>query len=408
MTTLTDRMTTALEQYSAWQEPLLTDLHRHPELSMLEERTREIVDEHLNESGFTVQHIGGGVVGVLENGEGPVVLLRADMDGLPVEEASGLPYASVHTQADADGQVQPTMHACGHDFHTVAGLGAARLLAEHQHDWSGTFIALFPPGEEIAAGAAAMVDDGLVDKIPAPQVCLGQHVLTSPVAGKVSVAAGPMMSSSVSMRVLVHGSGSHGSMPHLGIDPVVLASAIVTRLQTLVSREIAPGDFGVVTVGALHAGTSANIIPDRAELALNFRAYSDEILDHLVEGVQRMVRAECDAARSPQEPEFELFNHYPVTDNDEGVADRVREAFEGQFGPERVEHMDPVTASEDFSVIPDAFEAPYCYWGVGAYAEGREAAPNHSPLWAPDLQPTLRVGTEAAASAAFAQLGHQS
>ena len=402
MTALTDRMTAALKEYRAWQEPLLTDLHRHPELSMREERTRRIIAAQLAEFGYEVQQIGGGVVGVLSRGEGPTVLLRADMDGLPVQEASGLPYASVHSQQDADGTLQPTMHACGHDFHMVAALGAARLLAEHRGDWSGTFIALFQPGEETAAGAAAMVADGLIDKIPAPDACLGQHVLTSPAAGKVAVAPGPVLSSSVSMRVRVHGAGSHGSMPHLGVDPVVLAAAIVTRIQTLVAREIAPGDFGVVTVGALHAGTSANIIPDQAELALNFRAYSEEILDHLVEGVQRMVRAECEAARSPEEPEFELFNRYPVTDNDPQLAAQVREAFIAQFGPERVEHMDPVTASEDFSTIPDAFGVPYCYWGFGGYAQGREAAPNHSPLWAPDLQPSLSTGTEAAASAAFA------
>ena len=402
MTALTDRMTAALKEYRAWQEPLLTDLHRHPELSMREERTRRIIAAQLAEFGYEVQQIGGGVVGVLSRGEGPTVLLRADMDGLPVQEASGLPYASVHSQQDADGTLQPTMHACGHDFHMVAALGAARLLAEHRGDWSGTFIALFQPGEETAAGAAAMVADGLIDKIPAPDACLGQHVLTSPAAGKVAVAPGPVLSSSVSMRVRVHGAGSHGSMPHLGVDPVVLAAAIVTRIQTLVAREIAPGDFGVVTVGALHAGTSANIIPDQAELALNFRAYSEEILDHLVEGVQRMVRAECEAARSPKEPEFELFNRYPVADNDPQLAAQVREAFIAQFGPERVEHMDPVTASEDFSTIPDAFGVPYCYWGFGGYAQGREAAPNHSPLWAPDLQPSLSTGTEAAASAAFA------
>lgn len=405
MTALTDRMTAALKEYRAWQEPLLTDLHRHPELSMREERTRRIIAAQLAEFGYEVQQIGGGVVGVLSRGEGPTVLLRADMDGLPVQEASGLPYASVHSQQDADGTLQPTMHACGHDFHMVAALGAARLLAEHRGDWSGTFIALFQPGEETAAGAAAMVADGLIDKIPAPDACLGQHVLTSPAAGKVAVAPGPVLSSSVSMRVRVHGAGSHGSMPHLGVDPVVLAAAIVTRIQTLVAREIAPGDFGVVTVGALHAGTSANIIPDQAELALNFRAYSEEILDHLVEGVQRMVRAECEAARSPKEPEFELFNRYPVADNDPQLAAQVREAFIAQFGPERVEHMDPVTASEDFSTIPDAFGVPYCYWGFGGYAQGREAAPNHSPLWAPDLQPSLSTGTEAAASAAFALLG---
>ena len=184
----------------------------------------------------------------------------------------------------------------------------------------------------------------------------------------------------------------------------MLAAAIVTRLQTLVAREIAPGDFGVVTAGALHAGSSANIITDRAEMALNFRAYREDVLDHLVEGVRRMVRAECEAARSPREPEFELHNHFPVTDNDPEIAERVREAFRAQFGPDRVEEMEPITASEDFSVIPDAFGAPYCYWGLGGFVEGREPVPNHSPLFAPDQQPTLRVGTEAAASAVLALL----
>jgi hippurate hydrolase len=404
MTTLTPRMITALESYEQWQGPLYEDLHRHPELSMREERTRELIAKTLGGYGYEVQQIGGGVVGVLHNGDGPVVLLRADFDGLPVQEATGLDYASTHTQEDADGEQRPTMHACGHDMHVTAGMGAAKLLAEHPEDWSGTFISLFQPGEEIAAGAASMVEDGLVEKIPAPDACLGQHVLTAPVAGRVAVASGPMMSSSVSMTVTVHGSGSHGSMPHLGVDPVVLASAIVTRLQTLVAREIAPGDFGVVTVGSLHAGSSANIIPDRATMALNFRAYREDVLDHLVEGVQRMVRAECEAARSPKEPEFDLHNHFPVTDNDPDLTDRVREAFHAQFGEDRVEVMEPVTASEDFSVIPDAFGAPYCYWGLGGFVEGREPVPNHSPQFAPDQQPTLRVGTEAAASAVLALL----
>lgn len=404
MPLLDDAMTAALEEMASWQQDLYEDLHRHPELSMHEERTRGIIAAQLRELGCAVQEIGGGVVGVLENGGGPAVLLRADFDGLPVQEATGLPYASEHNQEDAEGQVRRTMHACGHDVHTTAGLGAARLLAEHREAWQGTYLALFQPGEEIAAGARSMVEDGLVEKIPRPEVCLGQHVLTSPVAGKVAVAPGPVLSSSVSMAVTVHGVGSHGSMPHLGIDPVVLASAIVTRLQSLVARELSPSDFGVVTVGALHAGTSANIIPDRAMMALNLRAYDEQILDRLVAGVERIVRAECVAARSPEEPEFELFHRFPVTDNDEQVAARVREAFEDQFGAERVERMVPATASEDFSGIPDAFGVPYCYWGLGGYAEGRETAPNHSPFFAPDQQPTLRTGTEAAASAALAWL----
>ncbi|MEE1650246.1 amidohydrolase [Brachybacterium sp. J144] len=405
MSTLTPAMTAALEEYASWQEPLFEDLHRHPELSMQEERTTGIVAEQLEGFGYAVQRIGGGVVGVLESGAGPTILHRADMDGLPVREDSGLPYASEHTQADADGVEQPTMHACGHDAHIVTALGAARLLAEHREDWSGTFIALFQPGEEIAAGARAMVEDGLAEKIPTPDACLGQHVMGDPVAGRIAVAPGPMFSASVSMRLTVHGAGSHGSMPHRSVDPIVLAAAIVTRLQTLVAREIAPGDFGVVTVGALHAGSGPNIIPDRAQMLLNFRAYSDEILDQLVEGVQRIARAESEAARSPREPEVELFNHYPLTDNDPELAEAVRAAVAAQLGEERVEVMEPSTGSEDFSIIPDALGVPSCYWVFGGYAEGRDPAPNHSPLWSLDLQPTLRTGTEAAAAAAVALLG---
>ena len=407
MSVLSPQMVTSLEESTSQSEELFTDFHRHPELSMLEERTRAIVAEQLTEYGYEVQEIGGGVVGVLANGEGRTVLFRADMDGLPVTEASGLDYASTATQTDADGAEQSTMHACGHDFHITAGLGAAKLLAEHRDGWSGTYVALFQPGEEKAAGARSMVADGLVDKVPTPDVCLGQHVLTTPQAGKVAVASGPVLSTAASARIVVHGAGSHGSMPHLGVDPVVLASSIVTRLQTLVSREISPSDFGVVTVGSLQAGSSANIIPDSATMLLNFRAYSEEILEQLIDGVERIVRAECEAARSPQEPEIELYDRYPLTTNDSGAAEVVRQGFLEQFGEDRVEEMSPATASEDFSIVPDAFSSPYCYWGCGAYAEGRETYPNHSPLWSPDLQPTLRTGTEAAATAVLAHLAQE-
>ncbi|MGP4976360.1 amidohydrolase [Brachybacterium tyrofermentans] len=407
MSVLSPQMVASLEENTSRSEELFLDFHRRPELSMLEERTRTIVAEQLAEYGYEVQEIGGGVVGVLSNGDGRTVLFRADMDGLPVQEASGLDYASTATQTDADGAEQPTMHACGHDFHITAGLGAAKLLAEHRDGWSGTYVALFQPGEEKAAGARSMVADGLVDKVPTPDVCLGQHVLTTPEAGKVAVASGPVLSTASSAKIVVHGAGSHGSMPHLGVDPVVLASAIVTRLQTLVSREISPSDFGVVTVGSLQAGSSANIIPDSATMLLNFRAYSEEILDQLIDGVERIVRAECEAARSPKEPEIELYDRYPLTENDPDAAEVVRQGFLAQFGEARVEEMSPATASEDFSIVPDAFSSPYCYWGCGAYAEGRETYPNHSPLWSPDLQPTLRTGTEAAVTAVLAHLARE-
>lgn len=399
MPLLTPAMVETLDRIQDWQEPLLKDLHQHPELSMTEERTAGIIAERLTELGYQVHRIGGGVVGVLENGAGRVVLHRADIDALPIREDSGLDYASTATGVDLAGQEQPVMHACGHDFHVATGLGAAAVLAEHREDWTGTAVMLFQPGEEFGDGARTMVADGLVERVPRPEVCLSQHVLTSPVAGKVAVAEGPVLSTSLSLTVQVFGSGSHGSMPHLGVDPVVLAAKIIVSIQTLVSRETAPGEFAVVTVGSMHAGNSANVIPDSAELKLNFRAYSDEVLERLVEGVERIVRAECEAARSPKEPRFERMALYPVTDNDAAATDAVRKALTSHFGGDRVEQMEPATASEDFSIIPDAFGVPYCYWGFGGYAEGSEVFPNHSPQWAPDLQPTLRTGTEAAAAA---------
>lgn len=399
MPLLTPAMIETLDRIQDWQEPLLKDLHQHPELSMTEERTAGIIAERLTELGYQVHRIGGGVVGVLENGAGRVVLHRADIDALPIREDSGLDYASTATGVDLAGQEQPVMHACGHDFHVATGLGAAAVLAEHREDWTGTAVMLFQPGEEFGDGARSMVADGLVERVPRPEVCLSQHVLTSPAAGKVAVAEGPVLSTSLSLTVQVFGSGSHGSMPHLGVDPVVLAAKIIVSIQTLVSRETAPGEFAVVTVGSMHAGNSANVIPDSAELKLNFRAYSDEVLERLVEGVERIVRAECEAARSPKEPRFERMALYPVTDNDAAATDAVRKALTSHFGGDRVEQMEPATASEDFSIIPDAFGVPYCYWGFGGYAEGSEVFPNHSPQWAPDLQPTLRTGTEAAAAA---------
>lgn len=399
MSLLTPAMNETLDRIQEWQEPLLKDLHQNPELSMMEERTRGIVTERLTDLGYEVHQIGGGVVGVLANGEGRVVLHRADMDALPIREDSGLDYASTATGTDLAGEQQPVMHACGHDFHVATGLGAAAVLAENREDWSGTAVMLFQPGEEFGDGARTMVEAGLVGQVPAPEVCLSQHVLTEPAAGKVAVAEGPVLSTSQSMTVQVFGSGSHGSMPHLGVDPVVLAAKIIVSIQTLVSREIAPGEFGVVTVGSMHAGSSANVIPDSATLKLNFRAYSEEVLQLLVEGMERIVRAECEAAQSPREPHFETIAEYPVTDNDPAATAAVRSALVDHFGEDRVEEMDPATASEDFSIIPDAFGVPYCYWGFGGYAEGSEVLPNHSPKWAPDLQPTLRTGTEAAAAA---------
>lgn len=396
-----------LRSVRAWQEDLYRELHEHPELSMHETATTAEISRRLCEFGYEVQQVGGGVVGVLRNGDGPTVLFRADIDALPVQEATGLPYASTATARDDAGETVPLMHACGHDMHITAALGAACLLAAHQDAWSGTYLALFQPGEEIAAGARAMVADGLVDKVPKPDVALAQHVLTAPWAGQVGIAPGPVLSTGACLRVTIYGVGSHGSMPHLGVDPVVLAAGIVTRLQTIVSREIAPSEFGVVTVGSLQAGTKANIIPDKAVLLLNIRAYDMGVREKLLDGIRRIIAAECEAARSPRPADIEMYDVYPLTDNDEAVTERVRQALIETLGAERVAHLDPVPASEDFSIIPDAFGIPYCYWGFGGFTEGSQVFPNHNPAFAPVLQPSLDTGTSAAVAAVLAYLGKE-
>jgi amidohydrolase len=393
--TATDQVLAGLEASTPWQEELYTHLHRHPELSMQEVETAAEITRRLTASGYDVQQIGGGVVGVLENGDGPTVLFRADIDALPVAEATGLPYTS---------EVPGVMHACGHDLHITAGVGAAALLAEARDAWSGTYVALFQPGEETAQGARSMVADGLVDRIPRPDVALGQHVLATPAAGEVATGAGPMLSTAASVQVTVYGKGSHGSMPHLGVDPVLLASSIVVRLQGIVAREIAPSEFAVVTVGSIQAGSSANIIPDRAVLKLNIRAYDLEVRDRLLASIERIVVAECEASGSPRPPELEVSDRYPLTDNDAEVTAAVTDAFVAHFGPDRVKRLDPITASEDFSVIPDAFGTPYCYWGFGGFVAGEPTYPNHNPAFGPVMQPTLRTGTEAAVTAILAYL----
>ncbi|SDC92053.1 hippurate hydrolase [Geodermatophilus telluris] len=397
-------------------EELYRDLHRHPELSHQERRTAGQVAERLRRSGFGVHEgIGGtGVVGVLENGEGPTVLVRADMDALPVREATGLPYASTATAIDADGDEVPVMHACGHDVHVTCLLGAARLLAEGRDSWRGTVVALFQPAEETGDGARGMLDGGLADVVPVPDVALGQHVLPLP-AGEVRTRPGPTMSAADSVRVTVHGRGSHGSMPQAAVDPVVVAAAVVLRLQTVVARELAPGEPAVLTVGSVRAGTKSNIIPDTATLLLNTRTYSDATRTAVLDAVRRIVTAECQASGCPREPEFELYDRFPVTDNDPAVTNRVADAFAAHFG-DRAGQLPRLSASEDFGDIPTGLGAPYTYWGFGgidpdtwraaeeAGRVERDVPVNHHAAFAPVLQPTLDTGTQALVAAALAWL----
>src|SRR4051795_10599881 len=317
-----------LETTRPWQEELYRDLHQHPELSHQEQRTAGLVADRLRGAGFDVhERVGGtGVVGVLSHGDGPAVLLRADMDALPVREATGLPYASEVTATDAAGTEVPVMHACGHDVHVACLAGAAHLLAAGREHWHGTLIALFQPAEEVGDGAHRMVEGGLANLIPTPDVALAQHVMPAR-AGRVGTHAGAALSAADSMRITVHGRGAHGSMPQAAVDPVVLAAMIVVRLQTVVSREVAPGETAVLTVGSVQAGTKSNVIPDSATLQLHVRTFSDASRGTILDAIRRMVTAECQASGCPKDPEFELFDRFPLTDNDEAVTERVATAF---------------------------------------------------------------------------------
>jgi amidohydrolase len=405
------------DEIAEWQQQLYRTLHQHPELAHQEVKTAATVADTLRGAGYEVHDKIGttGVVGILRNGDGPTVLMRADMDGLPMKEESALPYASTDHQTDSTGQVVPVAHACGHDVHITSLLGAARLLAAKRAAWNGTFVALFQPGEERGTGASQMVRGGLAELVPTPDVALAQHVLAYP-SGTVGTHAGPFLSTAASMRVTLHGRGSHGSMPQLSVDPVVLAAMIVVRLQGIVAREVAPDDFAVLTVGRIAAGTKSNIIPDDAVIELNLRAYDETIRTLLIDAVTRVVKGECAASGSPKEPEFELYDEYPLTTNDSEVTATVAAAFEEHFG-DLAFTAPRLSASEDFSTIPDAFGVPYTYWALGgidpaiwheAEAAGRIASDipaNHSPKFAPVIEPTLKTGVAAIVVAVLAWLG---
>jgi amidohydrolase len=411
-----DSVLGGLDETRSWQEEFYRHLHQHPELSHQEHDTAVEVAERLRSFGYEVREgVGGtGVVGILENGEGPTVLLRADMDALPVKEQTGLPYASTTVARDGDGNEVPVMHACGHDIHVTCLLGASALLAAARDGWHGRLVALFQPAEELGDGARRMVDDGLVDLIGHVDVAFAQHVLPFP-SGEVGTRPGSTLSAADSMRITVYGRGAHGSMPQASVDPVVISAMIVVRLQTVISRETAPTDPAVLTVGSIQAGAKSNVISDQAVLQLNVRSYNDETREAILDAIKRIVTAECEASRSPKDPEFELFDRFPPTQNDSATTTRVRTAFDAFFGDHS--HDLPLqTASEDFSDIPNALSVPYTYWGIGGidpdtYERAAQAGRvsqdipvNHSPAFAPVLQPTLDTGTQALVVASLAWL----
>jgi hippurate hydrolase len=398
-------------------EAVYKDIHSHPELSMQEHRTAGIAAKHLTDSGFEVTTGVGetGVVGVLRNGDGPTVMLRADMDALPIREATGLAYASQITATDPDGKDVPVAHSCGHDMHVTWLMGAASLFVRARSNWRGTLITLFQPGEETAEGARAMIEDGLLKRFPKPDVVLGQHVMVGP-AGTVAGSSGPITSAADSLQIRLFGRGAHGSMPQASIDPVVMAAATVMRLQTIVSRETAAADAAVVTVGVLQAGTKENVIPDEAIIKLNVRTFDENVRKHVLDAITRIAKAEAEASGALKPPEITPLDRYPLNVNDKQASERVREAFCGHFGVDRVRHTGPAPASEDFGCFATAWEVPSVYWFVGgtdpqlyahAKAEGRinELPVNHNPAFAPVIHPTLETGLEALVAAASEWLG---
>jgi amidohydrolase len=405
---------------------LYRDLHRHPELSMQEHRTAGIVAQHLHDAGYEVSEGVGhtGVVGVLRNGVGPIVMLRGDMDALPVKELTGLDYASQAIGTTPDGSNVPVMHACGHDFHTVSLIATAEILAKKHDAWRGTVFICAQPAEETGQGAEAMLRDGLFTRFPRPDVCLAQHVLPL-AAGMVGHNSGVIMSASINVDIRLFGKGGHGSMPQVTVDPVVMASSLIMKLQTIRSRELAGDVPAVVTVGFVNAGLKHNVISDEAHIGLNIRTQSDHIQQQIVDAISRMAIAEAQAFRSPKDPDITTSNAFPLTSNTEPIDQRILAVHKALLGQEHVIELPTMMASEDFSRygLPGRHHyggepIPYCYWFFGGHSRERyDSAPgdnpiaklpylpsNHQSNFAPDLEPTLRGGVSALTSAALAYL----
>jgi amidohydrolase len=399
-------------------EAVYKDIHANPELSMQEQRTAQIVADWLKSAGYEVTTgVGGtGVIGILRNGAGPTVLLRADMDGLPVIESTGLTYASRATGVDRFGQATGIAHVCGHDMHVAWLMGATRTFVDNKTAWKGTLVAVFQPGEETAQGADAMIRDGLAERVPKPDIVLGQHVIPAP-AGAIAWRSGTAMAMADSWEVKLFGRGAHGSQPQKSIDPVVMAASTVMRLQGIVSREVAMVDSAVVTVGALQAGTNDNVIPDQALLRLNVRTFRQEVRKRVLAAIRRIVDAEAAASGAPRPPEYSVLGRFEAVVNDDKATRAIVEAFERRFGANRViEQGEPASASEDFSAFGPALGAPSVYWFVGGadpdiFAAAEKAGTvddlpsNHAPNFAPVIHPTLRTGVQTLLTAAGVWLG---
>lgn len=393
---------------------LYKDFHQNPELSMQEVRTAGIVADHLKKLGYEVHEKIGvtGVIGILKNGEGQTVMLRADMDALPMAEKTGLDYASKAQATKEDGTVTDVAHMCGHDLHTAWLMGVTEVLANNKDAWNGTLMAVFQPGEEEGTGAMAMVKD-MDDKFPKPDIILGQHVMVGE-AGSVMYKSGIVLSAADSFHVKITGKGAHGSMPQNAIDPVMMAAYTAVRLQSVVSREISPLDGAVLTIGAIQAGTKENIIPDDAMLKLNMRSYKESVRQQMIESMKRICQCECHASNAPVAPEFTQIDSYPSTENDVAATEKLEKSFIEIFADKAIE-IGPQNASEDFSNFGRSWNVPYVFWFIGSTEPSvwdaavanntiNQVPANHSSLFKVELDPTVQKGLEAMLVAALTWL----
>jgi len=384
---------------------LYIDLHQTPELSSHETQTAGKLAVRLRSLGYAVtEEVGGtGVVAILNNGAGPTVMLRTELDALPVEEKTGLPYASKVRAKDDSGRDVAVMHACGHDLHMAALVGTADVMAHSKDSWHGTLMLIGQPAEETISGARRMIDDGLFTRFPKPAVGVAFHVGNELPAGQVGITPGIYNTNADSLRITIYGKGGHGAAPQATIDPIVIAARTILALQTIVAREVKPGEMAVVTVGYIRAGAKNNIIPDQAELGLTVRTFKADVRKQVLAAIARITKAEALAGGAPQEP---LIEHYEFTDsvyNDPALAQRLRAPLEAAIGKQNVITTEPITPSEDYAFFIEQ-GVPSLYVSLGGadpqkYAESRNSGTllpsNHSPYFAPDVDPALHTGIQA-------------
>lgn len=384
---------------------LYLDLHQNPELSAHETQTAAKLAARLRSLGYEVtEHVGGtGVVAIMKNGTGPVVMLRTELDALPVEEMTGLPYASKVRAKDDAGRDVPVMHACGHDLHMASLVGTAAIMARGKDSWHGTLVLIGQPAEETIGGAKGMLEAGLFKRFPKPDVAVALHVGNELPAGKVGITPGVFDTNSDSLRITIYGKGGHGASPHATIDPVVIAARTILALQTIASREVKPGEMVVVTVGYIHAGNKNNIIPDQAELGLTVRTYKSAVRKQVLSAIARITKAEALAGGAQREPTIENYEATDAVYNDPALAQRLRGPLASALGMENVVDLEPHTASEDFSYFIEQ-GIPAFYFTLGgadpqkyaeAKAEGATLPSNHSSLFAPDVDPALHTAITA-------------